>query len=98
MYGDGSYYASKAEEYTRMGTIVVTFNYRVSVFGFLSTGDLECPGNMGLFDQLLALQWVNQNIMAFGGDPGMVTLFGESAGATSVSYLMVSPKSRDQGI
>lgn len=62
--------------------------------GFLSTADNEAPGNFGLKDQLLALRWVQNNIRNFGGDPGNVTIFGESAGSASVSYLSQSPRSR----
>ena len=63
--------------------IVVTFNYRLSVFGFLSTEDTYAPGNYALWDQHLAIKWVNDNIHAFGGDPYKVTLVGSSAGAIS---------------
>ncbi|RZC36248.1 COesterase and/or Abhydrolase 3 domain containing protein, partial [Asbolus verrucosus] len=74
--------------------VVVTFNYRLGILGFLSTGDLVVPGNNGLKDQVLALKWVRDNIRSFGGDPNQVTIFGQSAGSASVSYHMQSPLSR----
>uniref|UniRef100_A0AAG5DHC5 Carboxylic ester hydrolase n=1 Tax=Anopheles atroparvus TaxID=41427 RepID=A0AAG5DHC5_ANOAO len=74
--------------------ILVTIQYRLGVFGFLSTGDAAAPGNAGMHDQVLALRWVQRNIGAFGGDPGAVTLFGESAGGASVQLHMMSPLSR----
>uniref|UniRef100_A0A915BGM0 Carboxylic ester hydrolase n=1 Tax=Parascaris univalens TaxID=6257 RepID=A0A915BGM0_PARUN len=73
--------------------ILVSMNYRVSVFGFLYMGREEAPGNMGLWDQLLSLKWVHKNIDLFGGDAHRVTLFGESAGAAAVSMHLLSPKS-----
>jgi para-nitrobenzyl esterase len=84
----------------KLGVIVVSFNYRMGVFGFFAHPDLakESPqnatGNYGLLDQVAALQWVKQNIAAFGGDPDNVTIFGESAGSFSVSALMASPLAR----
>ena len=67
----------------------------VSVFvGFLSTEDAEAAGNYGLLDQSLALNWVRENIATFGGDAGSVTIFGESAGAASVEYQILSPRSK----
>lgn len=79
------------------GIVYVNFNYRVNVFGFLAHPGLtaESPdkasGNYGLMDQIAALKWVRSNIAQFGGDPDNVTLNGESAGASSIGYLLVSP-------
>ncbi|XP_067397994.1 bile salt-activated lipase [Emydura macquarii macquarii] len=71
--------------------IVVTLNYRLGPLGFLSTGDASIPGNYGLKDQHMAIAWVKRNIKAFGGDPENITIFGESAGAVSVSLQTLSP-------
>lgn len=82
------------------GILVVSINYRLGVFGYLAHPELsgESPlgisGNYGLLDQIQALQWVRSNISAYGGDPANVTIAGESAGALSVMYLMVSPLAR----
>ncbi|XP_042778658.1 acetylcholinesterase isoform X4 [Panthera tigris] len=77
------------------GTVLVSMNYRVGAFGFLALpGSREAPGNVGLLDQRLALQWVQDNVATFGGDPMSVTLFGESAGAASVGMHLLSPPSR----
>lgn len=81
----------------RKGVVVVSFNYRLGVFGFFSHPDLtresdrSASGNYGLLDQVAALEWVRKNIGAFGGDAHKVTIFGESAGSFSVSALMASP-------
>lgn len=74
--------------------ILVSMQYRVASLGFLYFGTSDVPGNAGLFDQMMALQWVRDNIAAFGGNPENVTLFGESAGAVSVSMHLLSPLSR----
>ncbi|CAK1586349.1 unnamed protein product [Parnassius mnemosyne] len=75
-------------------TVIVTINYRLSVLGFLSLDIPEAAGNMGLKDQVKALQWVQNNICYFGGDRDNVTIFGVSAGAASVEYLIVSPMAK----
>jgi para-nitrobenzyl esterase len=86
---------------TRLATrnaVVVTLNYRLGVFGFLAHPDLSAAspqhtsGNYGLLDQIAALRWVRQNIAAFGGDPHNVTVFGESAGASAIGYLLIAPQ------
>ncbi|MFC8514768.1 carboxylesterase/lipase family protein [Streptomyces sp. NPDC057257] len=87
---DGSALASQ-------GLVVVTFNYRTGPFGFLAHPELSAEdahgvsGNYGLLDQIAALKWVRRNIGAFGGDPGRVTIAGQSAGAGSVNVLLNSP-------
>jgi para-nitrobenzyl esterase len=89
---DGEGIASK-------GVILVTINYRLGVFGFLAHPDLSreaggSSGNYGLMDQIAALQWVKDNISAFGGDPENVTVFGQSAGAMDITMLACSPKAK----
>jgi para-nitrobenzyl esterase len=87
-------------EFARRGVIIVTFNYRLGRFGFFAHPALTSEqengplGNYGYMDQLAALQWVHRNIAAFGGDPARVTIFGESAGGSSVLTLMTSPLAR----
>ena len=76
--------------------IVVSIGYRVGALGFLSLGHPTAPGNAGMFDQLMGLEWVQQNIKAFGGDPNNVTIVGESAGSVSVSLHLLSPLSRSK--
>ncbi|XP_059048808.1 esterase FE4-like [Achroia grisella] len=76
------------------GIILVTINYRLNIQGFLCLRTKDAPGNAGMKDQVAALKWVQRNVKAFGGDPDNVTLFGESAGAASVSYHVVSPMSK----
>ncbi|XP_013194783.2 juvenile hormone esterase [Amyelois transitella] len=74
--------------------VLVTINYRLATLGFLSTGDALAPGNNGMKDQVVALRWVQKNIRAFGGDPGLITITGCSAGSISVMLHMVSPMSK----
>ena len=83
---------------TKNGVIVVTFDYRLGTLGFFASKELieeakmkgEPVGNYGTMDQIAVLKWVKNNIQAFGGDPDRVTIFGESAGGRSVTWLMVS--------
>jgi len=76
--------------------ILVSIAYRVGALGFLCFDDPSAPCNVGLYDQLLGLEWVQNNVASFGGDPANVTLFGESAGSVSVSLHLLSPLSRDK--
>jgi len=73
---------------------VLVSKLQTSFIGFLSTEDEVSPGNYGLKDQVAALKWVGKNIGAFGGDKGMITIAGESAGGASVHYHMISPLAR----
>jgi para-nitrobenzyl esterase len=97
MAGDGSEPRYDGAAMARRGIVALTVNYRLGVFGLLAHPELtkESPrrasGNYGLLDQAAALQWVKDNISAFGGDPAKVTIAGESAGSISVSALMASP-------
>jgi len=75
-------------------TVVVTVNYRLGVFGFANTPDGTIRGNMGMLDQTLALEFVRDNIASFGGNPNRVTIFGQSAGASSAALHLISPRSR----
>jgi para-nitrobenzyl esterase len=95
--GSGSLPSVDGGARAKKGLVVVTLNYRLNVFGFLAHPELtsESPshssGNYGLLDQIAALQWVKRNISAFGGDPGKVTVAGQSAGSASVHLLITSP-------
>jgi para-nitrobenzyl esterase len=89
--GSGAVPTYDGTHFARDGVVCVTLNYRLGVDGFLALGD--GIANLGLLDQLAALRWVQDNIAAFGGDPGQVTIFGESAGGMSVSTLLAMPQS-----
>ena len=95
--GSGMSYTADSAPLASKGVVVVTVNYRLGVFGYLAHPELtaESPhhasGNYGFLDQLAALQWVQDNVSAFGGDPNRVTIFGESAGSWSVNVLTASP-------
>lgn len=104
IHGGGLTYGTSAfnnpEALVKKGTVVVTFNYRLGALGFMSHPALtkESPnnasGNYGLMDQQAVLQWVQNNINRFGGDPNNVTIFGQSAGGLSVHIHMASPSSK----
>lgn len=95
--GSGSIPLYHGNVLAQRGVIVVTFNYRLGVFGFLALPGLaresstHTSGNYGLLDQIAALKWVQRNIAAFGGDPSRVTVFGQSSGSIAISTLSVSP-------
>jgi para-nitrobenzyl esterase len=104
MFHGGGFAAGSASEprtdgewFARQGIVVVEPNYRLALFGFLAHPELtresngRGSGNYGMLDQAAALEWVRRNVAAFGGDPGNVTINGESAGSMSVSALMASP-------
>lgn len=95
--GQSSYTEYRGENLAKQGVVFVDFAYRLGVFGYYAADDLkeESPngttGNYGLLDQIAALKWVHDNIEQFGGDPNQITIAGESAGASSVNALCVSP-------
>ena len=95
--GQSWYRDYNGETLARRGIVVVTIAYRLNVFGYFASDELlkadGTTGNYGLLDQIQALRWVRKNIAAFGGDPEKVTVAGESAGASSVGALCVSPLS-----
>ena len=98
--GDGGQPMYNTPSFPERGCVLVTINYRLGLMGFFAHPDLagESPdgvsGNYGLLDQIAALEWVRDNIEAFGGDPAQVTIFGESAGGEAVLNLMTSPRAR----
>lgn len=100
IWGSGHSKMYDGQEFAKRGVVLVSINYRLGVLGYLAHPALskesadDTSGNYGLLDQIQALQWVRDNIASFGGDPRNVTIFGESAGALSVEYLLASPKAR----
>lgn len=100
LFGSGAEPTYSGEQFARQDIVLVTFNYRLGRLGFFAFPALsqehsgEAKANYAFMDQIAALQWVRQNIAAFGGDPGNVTLFGESAGGVSVHTLLASPLAR----
>jgi len=95
--GSGAENRHDGTAFARKSVVLVTINYRLGIFGFFSHPELtkqsgrNASGNYGLLDQVAALEWVRDNVAAFGGDPKNVTIFGESAGSFAVSALMASP-------
>ena len=100
IWGSGQSKMYDGREFAKRGIVLVSINYRLGVLGYLAHPELSresednISGNYGLMDQILALQWVRENIEAFGGDASNITIFGESAGALSVEYLLASPPAR----
>ena len=106
LHGGGSFIGAARSDYSDgqhfcggRDAVFVSFNYRLGPFGFLYLGDLlgeeyETSGSLGFMDQVAALEWVHDNIAAFGGDPENVTLMGQSAGGKSISNLIVSPRAK----
>ncbi|KAH6923671.1 hypothetical protein HPB50_004563 [Hyalomma asiaticum] len=101
IHGGGFSYGSSSADFfdstilaAKTGFVVVSFNYRLDILGFLDANTTEAPGNVGLMDQNLALKWIQAHIHHFGGDPSNVTIFGVSAGGMSVHAHVISPVSR----
>jgi carboxylesterase type B len=109
VFGSGNYpnYAPTADQAAAMGAVLVSFNYRLGALGWLATRELsadnlvsprgsgtDSSGNYGYMDMVAALRWVRDNIRAFGGDPGRVTLYGQSAGGTATMALLAAPSAK----
>ena len=100
LQGSGNIPRLNNPEFVKQDVVLVTVNYRLNVFGFFAHPDLvhksdnEMVGNYGLLDVIAALEWIQRNIHQFNGDPNNVTVFGESAGASLISYLMITPESK----
>jgi para-nitrobenzyl esterase len=98
-YGSGAWPSYDGGNLARKGVVVVTLNHRLNAFGYMELGDIfgadyAQSGNAGMLDIVLALEWVRDNIAAFGGDPSNVTIFGESGGGAKVSTLMAMPAAK----
>ncbi|XP_011295279.1 esterase B1 [Musca domestica] len=101
-YGGGFHFGEASRTYycpdylMQKDVILITFNYRLGIFGFLSLDDpdLNIPGNAGIKDQVMALKWIKENIHNFNGDPNNITLFGQSAGASSVHLLTLTEQTK----
>ncbi|UCG24903.1 MAG: carboxylesterase family protein [Chloroflexota bacterium] len=95
--GDDPFMSPDSSALSRRGVVTVAINYRLGLMGYFAHPELSreseqgVSGNYGTLDQIAALRWVQENISAFGGDPGNVTIFGESAGGESVAHMMTSP-------
>ncbi|XP_058988325.1 juvenile hormone esterase isoform X2 [Musca domestica] len=89
-FGSGNTFLYGPDYLVAENVVLVTLNYRLGPLGFLTAGP-DAPGNQGLKDQILALKWVRDHIADFGGNPNQVTIFGESAGGSSVQMLLLSP-------
>ncbi|XP_075164678.1 esterase B1-like [Haematobia irritans] len=102
IYGGGYHFGEASRDFygpdyfMQKDVILVTFNYRLGIFGFLcfDDPDLDIPGNAGLKDQILALKWIKENIHNFNGDPDNITLFGQSAGAGSAHLMTLLPQTK----
>lgn len=94
VFGTTARHTTPGEVLPRWGVVLVTIQYRLGPFGFMTTGDDVAPGNWGMLDQVEALKWIQENIKAFGGDPNKVTILGVSSGGASVGLHLLSPLSK----
>lgn len=94
VFGTTARHTTPGEILPQWGVVLVTIQYRLGPFGFITTGDAAAPGNWGMLDQVQALKWIQENIQAFGGDPNKVTVLGVSSGGASVGLLLLSPLSK----
>ena len=90
----GTYLGMGPKDLLEHDVVLVEIQYRLGPLGYMCLDHPEIAGNMGMLDQALALEWVKEHIADFGGDPEQITVFGESAGAASATYHMLSPKSK----